>query len=254
MILEIFKDSFEYSSKDRGVLFKLGFLYFLNFLIFPTILYNGYLKRTSEIAVNGLINGNDPLPAFDNYSEMFIDGLKIIFIKFIYILPGIILFFIISAPWVFTGFEIDLLEAIKMIIVSATFAIPILLTLFGYLFSIVAIPHMIYNGSFKSAFDIKAIWNIIKSVGLFRYIKFYIGYLTIFSGIAIMSLFLVALFSALISVFSLAITLDYLASGFLNILFLFLIFQFINIFLLTPFFNLFESRAIGLMYNMREEV
>ena len=66
MILDIYKDSLEYSAKDLKTLLILGVTYFLSFLLLPIFLIYGYSYRVTKISVEGMINGNDPLPEFDN--------------------------------------------------------------------------------------------------------------------------------------------------------------------------------------------
>lgn len=87
MILDILKDSLEYSAQSWKTVFKVGFLIFVSFLFFPIFLVGGYSYRITSIALNGMINGEDPLPEFKNWKKMFIEGIKVFAVKFIYLLP-----------------------------------------------------------------------------------------------------------------------------------------------------------------------
>ena len=73
MILDIYKDAFEYSAKDWKALIVLGVMCLFSFLIIPAFLIAGYGYRVENTAVHGIINGNDPLPEFDDIFEMFIE-------------------------------------------------------------------------------------------------------------------------------------------------------------------------------------
>ena len=81
MILDIYKDAFEYSAKDWKALIVLGVMCLFSFLIIPAFLIAGYGYRVENIAVHGIINGNDPLPEFDDIFEMFIEGVKVFLVQ-----------------------------------------------------------------------------------------------------------------------------------------------------------------------------
>ncbi len=70
MILDIYKDSLEYSAKNLKILLILGVTYLLSFLFLPIFLIYGYSYRVTKISVEGMINGNDSLPEFDNVIDM----------------------------------------------------------------------------------------------------------------------------------------------------------------------------------------
>lgn len=262
MILEIFKDSFEYSSKDWKTIAKLAIISIFNSLILPVFLIQGYSYRIIVIGINGLINGDDPLPEFNNWINMFIEGIKVFIVRFIYLLPGTIVFIAILfsqifflnslAPNFYIGSEvsppIEMIGVIWMIIV-----IPIILWLFSYLISNIAIANMANNkGSLKSALNFKEIIKIIKSIGVFKYIEFYIGYIVIFVGLLTTAAIFILLFSSVLGIFSIVISSSFdigaIILGILSYILLSLAFL-----VLGSFFIIFESRAIALMYNTREE-
>lgn len=250
MILDIFKDSFEYSFKEPKTILKLGILSFLSFLIIPYFLLNGYSYRITKIGVNGMINGNDPLPNFENWGIMFLEGIKIAIVRFIYFIPGtIILGFL---PIAIIGMAKYPDYAI-LFTVLGIIAISIILWIISYLFSIVAIPHMINNkGSFESAFKIKEILAIVKSIGVFKYIKFYAGCIVLLLGIVIATFLLIALIGLIFGLGISAIV-DSTAIGFgFTGVFTAIFSSIALILIMYPFFMIFESRAIALMYNTRE--
>lgn len=95
MILDIYKDALEYSFQDGKRLVKLGIICLFNFLILPMFLELGYSYRVIKVAVDGMINGEDTLPNFDDAISMFIDGLKVFVVKFVYMIVPIIIFVIL---------------------------------------------------------------------------------------------------------------------------------------------------------------
>ena len=92
MILDIYKDSFEFSSRKFLNLIILGLLSFLNILIIPLVFFYGYNYRVVKLSTQSMINGDDVPPDFDDFKRMFIEGLKYIVVEFVYlIIPLIIL-------------------------------------------------------------------------------------------------------------------------------------------------------------------
>ena len=96
MILDIYKDSLEYSAKDWKTLVILGVFAFLSFLLIPAFLITGYNYRVINTAVHGIINGRDPLPGFDDIIEMFIDGVKVVIVQIAYLIVPAIIFLIFA--------------------------------------------------------------------------------------------------------------------------------------------------------------
>ena len=94
MILDVYKDAFEYSAQDWTALVKLGVINVLGMFIFlPLFLISGYNYRVIKIGVKGMINGEDELPEFDEWVNMFVDGIKVFIVEFAYALIPIVLFF-----------------------------------------------------------------------------------------------------------------------------------------------------------------
>ena len=260
MLLEIFKDSFEYSYKDTDSIFKFGILSLLTMMfVFPIFFVFGYYYRVVNIGLNGTINGDDPLPKFENWIEMFIQGFKILFVRFIYLIPGILIFLPASLIlWIPYGIQYAMTPMPESLVFSlVSFQIGILslsaiLCLVFYLFSTVAVTHMINNnGSLTAAFNFKEISRIIESIGIVRYVKLYFGGITLGIGIfgaALLGISLISLSMTFIiwiitnsSIYSAIVGGP--ISGVLSI---------VVILSLIPFFLTFESRAMALIYNMRE--
>lgn len=243
MILDIYKDALEYASIDGESLIKLGVISFLNFLIIPIFLQLGYSYRTCKIAVNGMINGDDKLANFSDLISMFVDGLKVFTLKFIYIiLPVTIGLILIMAGSDYGG-------VVGGFIIFLGVIISIILGAIGAFISTIAISHMAANGdSLKEAFNIKELFTIAESIGYLRVIGFYIGLIMIMFAIALIVLII------LITVFSIfGITTSFI-SPFVGSSILttgFIIMELIFSLIVFPFLTIFEARSIGLLYSLR---
>ena len=77
MILDIYKDAFEYSAQDWTALVKLGIITVMGIFILPLFLAMGYSYRVVKTAINGMINGDDELPEFNEWVQMFLEGIKL---------------------------------------------------------------------------------------------------------------------------------------------------------------------------------
>lgn len=92
MILDIYKDSFEYASKNVKNLLILGVFYLFGFLIIPMFFILGYNYRIIKIATEGMINGNDELPEFEDWTLMLVEGIKCFVVYVGYLIIPIIVF------------------------------------------------------------------------------------------------------------------------------------------------------------------
>lgn len=244
MILDIFKHSLDYAVKDKIAFIKLSLLSLFSFLIIPFIMIEGYCYRIIDIQLASFINANDPLPSYKNIKELLVDGLKIIFVNFIYSIPLIIA--------IFFGYNhiINITDSGITINVSSAALVIVIIFLIGFLtflFSKTAIVHMIYKKSIYSTFKISELKCIIKDIKVFNYFKFFIGYVILVLAILI-SLFLVIEFIGSIFQFNyIPVNLYFTTLG-LDLTILFLIY----IIVVYPLIRIFESRAIASIYNMRE--
>jgi len=244
MILDIFKNSLDYAVKDKIAFFKLSLLSLFSFLIIPFIMIEGYCYRIIEIQLASFINANDSLPSYNNIKELLVDGLKIIFVNFIYSIPLIIAIFlgynhIINITD--SGLTINLSSGALVI------AIIFFAGFLAFLLSKVAIANMVYNKSIYSTFNINELKGIIKDIKVINYFKFFIGYLILVLAILI-SLFLVIIFIGSIFQFNYVSVNLYFTTLGLDLVILLLVY----IILVYPLIRIFESRAIASIYNMRE--
>jgi len=248
MLLEIFKDSFEYSYKDPRSIFKFGILSLLSVFIVPMFFAAGYYYRVTDIGLNGTINGEDPLPKFEKWTNMFVQGFKVLIVRLIYLIPGTLIYLIHhERPYgmISSIFNIQFLS-----FEFGIFSLAAILWITFYLFSSAAVTNMINkNGSLRAAFEFKEIIAIIKSIGIVRYIKFYFGCIILAIGILGTAFGVILLITGSVAFIIWVVTSlkPYFVGGFIAGLF-----SIIAVLFLIPFFLTFESRAIALLYNMRE--
>ena len=243
MILDIYKDAFEYSAKDIKTLLILGLTYFLSFLLLPIFLIYGYSYRVVKISVEGMINGNDPLPEFDNVIDMFVDGIKVVIVYLVYLLIPLILFIlfaIISSA--IGGYGETVLMAIGSIVT-------VVAILGAYLMSMFGVAHMANNGdSLSKAFAFKEIIEIIKSVGIARSVGTYLGLIIICAALYIVVSLLIWVVFGFFGIFTGTLGFDMAAGGIL-IAGIFISY-FVMLFLVGPYTMLMQSRVSGLLYNL----
>ncbi|MBQ2961970.1 DUF4013 domain-containing protein [Methanobrevibacter sp.] len=243
MILDIYKDSLEYSAKDLKTLLILGVTYFLSFLFLPIFLIYGYSYRITKISVEGMINGNDPLPAFDNIIDMFVDGIKVVLVYLVYLLVPFIIFILFAiVSSAIGGYGESALMGIGSIIT-------VVAIVFAYLMSMFGVANMAnYDGSLGKAFDFNEIIEIIKSVGVVRSIGAYLG-LAVISFAITATVFLLILFVfGFFGIITGTLGFGEAAGG----IFVagFFIAYFVMLFIVSPFTMILQSRASGLIYNL----
>ena len=242
MILDIYKDSLEYSAKDWKTLVLLGVICLFSVLLLPAFLITGYNYRVINTAVHGVINGRDPLPGFENLIDMFVDGVKIVIIQIAYILVPIIVFMI------FAIIASNLIGIASSAVMLIGCIITFVLTIAVCLMSQMAMCHMAYNdGAFSKAFAISEIKEAIDEIGWFNCIATYIGLIII---TLVISVVVTSIIYAIFTVFGLsgfALGVDtsgvFIVGALINSL--------ITLFIVGPYLSIFNARSIGLLYTMQ---
>lgn len=227
MILDIYKDGFEFASRKVSILFILGLLSFFNILIIPAVFFYGYNYRVVKLSTQSMINGDDVPPEFNDFKQMFIDGLKFIIVFLCYlIVPAIII--AISV----TGGSVNVILLL----------VGIILFFIARLFSYLAIPYMAANGdSLKSAFALSEINKIMASIGYARYIISYLGIFLI-SLIIFLAIFFIITF--VLAILGIAVGGVYI--GLIGTI----IMNFVLLFVVAPYLSLFQTRCAGLIYSL----
>ena len=174
MILDIYKDSLEYSAKDWKTLVILGVICLFTLLLLPAFLITGYNYRVINTAVHGVINGRDPLPDFEDLISMFVDGVKVVIVQILYLLLPIIIFFVFAVvAGQANGVAASAIMIIGCIMTFVAFVVAELMIQMG-------ICHMAYNdGAFSKAFAISEIKEVIDEIGWFECIATLLGLIVI---------------------------------------------------------------------------
>jgi hypothetical protein len=172
---QIISDSVMYPSQDWKKVLILGILFITSFLIIPAFMVMGYFFRV----LKGSLAGYDELPDFDEWGEMFIEGVKLFVVQFVYFLiPGIV---ILIGVWASIA-SISVTDAGTMTnpslflgIMGVTAIIGIILAIILGLIAIIAIANMaLNNGEFGAAFRFGEILEKISMIGWGKYIIWYI--------------------------------------------------------------------------------
>lgn len=180
MIIEILEDSLTYSLKEFSTIIKLGILDLLSFLIFPIFLIQGYSYNITNIGVNSFIHGNSEVPPFENWKNMFINGIKRSLVILIYSIPAIILSF-----WTITNINnirFNVVVEYFYLDIGIELTVMILLWIATFIIISAAIPHMTQHNSLKSAFNIRELIITIKKVGILQYFYFVAWWIIIATG------------------------------------------------------------------------
>jgi len=152
---------FPFSNVGRAT--GLLLLFLGSILIIPIILALGYIFRI----IDHTINGSNELPPFDEWGDMFRDGLKYIAVTIIYLIVPNILTFVLTNEMFFSiysgGFQIGrlLITVIGMLI-----ALP-----FDLVY-IMALGNMAHEDRFEAAFDFNKIFELIGKMGWPKYVLY----------------------------------------------------------------------------------
>ncbi|AEG19091.1 hypothetical protein MSWAN_2083 [Methanobacterium paludis] len=222
---EISSNALKYSLSNFKKVLILGILTITSFLIIPGFLVLGYLFKILKESLNGF----DNLPEFNEWSKMFIDGLKVFFV--------ILVYSIIPAALIGVGMRNSILPLINTQgtgpLIQSTLSFGILsgLTIIGILLGIlvsfviaVALANMACQNKLDAAFRFGEIFKRIGKIGWVDYIIWYIV------------MILVA-----IIVYSISSTLILI---FIGIILVPLI--------ITPYFAMFYARSAALIYTSTE--
>lgn len=242
MILDIYKDSLEYSAKDWKTLVKLGVICLFSFLLLPAFLITGYNYRVINNAVHGVINGRDPLPGFDDLVSMFVDGVKFVIVQIAYLLVPVIIFVVFALIALqTTGVAASAIMIIGCIITFVAFVVCELMVNMG-------LCHMAYNdGAFSKAFAITEIKEVIDEIGWFECIATFLGLVIITSVISFVVSAIIGIIFSAFGFSGAMLGIDptgiFVLGAIIN--------SAITLFIVGPYLSIFNSRSIGLLYTMQ---
>ena len=89
-ISEIVSDAVRYPSSDWKKVIILGIFFILSIIIIGIFFVAGYFLRI----IKSTLAGYDEIPEFDEFGDMFIDGLKVAVVGIVYMIIPIIVIFI----------------------------------------------------------------------------------------------------------------------------------------------------------------
>ncbi|MEM4526040.1 MAG: DUF4013 domain-containing protein [Methanothermobacter sp.] len=235
---EILGEALDYPGTNLRKVVTLGALTILSFLIIPLFFVVGYLLRVLKATIAGF----DELPDFDEWGEMFIDGLKVLIVTIVYmIIPGILY---LGGSYIIGSNPI---AGIILMIIGIIIAV-----IFGLLWQI-AIAHMAFNDKLGAAFQIGKILNIISEITWIKYIIWIIGVAIIqFGAMSISLLILFIIFAPIMVAFgllaltqlsSLAGSSMFIVIGIISALIIYLF--------VVPYIAIFYYRALGRLYADR---
>ena len=242
MILDIYKDALEYSAKDWKTLVILGVICLFSFLLLPAFLITGYNYRVINTAVQGIINGRDPMPGFEDIIDMFVDGVKVVIVQIGYLLVPFIIFMIFAV----IASNIGGIASSAIMVVGCLLTFVLLIV--ACLMSQMGLCHMAYNdGSFSKAFAVSEIKEVIDEIGWFSCIATYLGLIII---TLVISLVVTALIYGIFTVFGISgavLGADPSGIFILGII----INSLVTLFIVGPYLSIFNARSIGLLYTMQ---
>ena len=236
---------------ELGLSVPIQFFLFFISVIFG-LLVNGYLFRVLGTSLEDL----SELPDFDNWEELFKDGIKVFIVCFVYSFPAILI--ILNYTLISDQFFLFLFEGIgynpaidftSITVDGMIWCINGLLTtisvffggghaMFGVLYMFIITPLLLiaitnmadYNGEFQEAFRIGEIVNEISMIGWIKMILWYITLLLV-SFILLSVGFIIRCILSFIN-------LDILQP---------LVFVFMMMFIF-PFYYLFVAKSLALLY------
>lgn len=207
-------------------------------IILLTIVFGIFLTGYEYRIIKFAINKSPLLPEYNEWKEMFVDGLKVLVARIVYGLISVIILGIIGL----IGFLIStaLPDDLK-IIVLILFGLIILAVylILSFLF-VMGIPHMANNqGELGKAFKFNEIYGVIKQIGLVQYIM--------------MIIILNVIVSVLAFIFNTIPNLLLQSYPDPILALLALVLSFVYMIIIIPYLFFFESRVIGSIYAKKNE-
>lgn len=242
MILDIYKDSLEYSAKDWKTLVILGVICLFSFLLLPVFIITGYNYRVINTAVHGIINGRDPLPDFNDVIDMFVDGVKVVIVQIVYLIVPFLIFLIFAIiAGQITGVASSALMIIGGLITFVALVVACLM-------SQMALCHMAYNDeAFTKAFAISEIKEVIDEIGWFKCIITYLGLIIITIVLSVVVTAIIGIIFTAFGISGAVLGADpsgiFVLGAFIN--------SMITMFIVGPYLSIFNARSIGLLYTMQ---
>ena len=213
---EIVSDAIKYPSQKWGKIIILGII-----LIIPIVNFIGlgYLFRVLKATFAGI----DDVPEFDEAGELFVDGLKILVVGFVYAIPVMIIGAIIS--FIF-GSSAGSVSSFDMFAILAGSLVYVIIAIIIGLIESIAIANMaLYEGELGAAFKFSEVMDRISAIGWGKYIVWYI--------VMVLLAFVAALIAGATSIIIIGYILVPL--------------------IIIPYFGMFSARSLALLFASSEE-
>jgi hypothetical protein len=164
-----FSDSFEYTKKLFSDIGRLIIIIVLSIIPIVDWIVIGYQAKVLKESP-----GTGTPPKLENYGELFVNGAKVFFATFIYMLIPLILI-IVGAAGTFSGLmSMQATALAPALLVGGT---GLLILLIGIILAVlllillgVGMAHMIKTGKFGKAFAFGEIFGIIRGIGWGKYL------------------------------------------------------------------------------------
>jgi hypothetical protein len=146
--------------------------------------------------MRGAARGEPPtLPEWDNWGDLFVDGLRVALVGIVYLLPVLLLFFCVEAVWLGFGFGMPFMmdrsprASVGPFLTMMFGAYGLSFVMFGLMFllaiplgflAIAAVSRLAATNSVGKAFEVGEVWRLVKR-GFSNYALAYLAYL----GVAI---------------------------------------------------------------------
>lgn len=223
---EITSNALKYPLTNFKKVLILGILTVLSSLIIPGFLVLGYVFKI----IKSTLEDSSELPEFNNWTSMFVDGLKVFGVLFIYtFIPSIIIILgiwgallpLLTVPGagslLDSNLSLNLLSGVALfglgILVVISFVIP------------VALANMAYHNRLGAAFSFKEIIGKIKEIGGVSYLIWYVIMLIIIWAMSYVSTILMV--PLLIGIIIVPL-------------------------IISPYFSIFFARSTGLVYKYED--
>jgi hypothetical protein len=189
---QISSNALKYPLNDFKKVLILGILTILSVLIIPGFLLLGYIYR---IIKSSMEDSNEP-PQFNEWTSMFVDGLKVFVVFFIYYLvPGILILLgtwaaflpLLSQPG--AGSLIDPSISVGLISGIAVIGIGLLIVI-SFIIPL-ALANMVYYEDLKAALRFGDLIGKLKEIGGVDYFIWYVVMLIIAVGASYICFFLI---------------------------------------------------------------
>jgi hypothetical protein len=158
--------SFTYILEDEEWITKLGIgavLTFFFWLLLPVPLLVGYTVAVLRNVRDGY---ERPLPAWDNWGKLFMDGLFIMIAQFVYTLPFLLLFCVVSVGMIASAGMAELSEELAAASLLATFGLSACLFLIWYVAILLISPAIMIQygrtGALASCFRFGEVIAIVR--------------------------------------------------------------------------------------------